>query len=50
MRGYREGGIQFFFKGLAPTLYRGWVANAACLTAFDYLMMQHKKQQKNKVD
>lgn len=45
VRGYREGGIYYFYKGLQPTLLRGFVTNSICLTAFDYLNMRYKASQ-----
>jgi len=43
VRGYREGGVYFFFKGLQPTLLRGFITNAVALSAFDYMNMRYKR-------
>ena len=37
VKGYRDAGATYFFKGLSPTLVRGFVVSAVALPVFEYL-------------
>ena len=43
--GYRDAGYAYFFKGLSPTLVRGFLTNAVALPAFEYLNMRYNSKQ-----
>ena len=42
--GYRDSGYAYFFKGLAPTLVRGFITNAVALPAFEYLNKRYNSK------
>ena len=42
--GYRDSGYAYFFKGLSPTLARGFITNAVALPAFEYLNMRYNSK------
>ena len=37
IKGYQREGARYFFKGLAPSLYRTFIVNLITLPAFDYM-------------
>ena len=39
--GYQREGMQYFFKGLAPTLYRTFIVNLISLPIFDYMKIHY---------